>query len=448
MASDQEVILVDGLEDVVSVAVAEPEPEPEPQPRVSRTLDLEFGMAGDDRDAQEAPGGSDEAEVADGDMGGDGDGADMGGRIPATAFTRADVDDVGDGSEAGSDEAVDGDDEGEDEDEDAPVEARADPRDVVGEQPESPKRLLTPDEAEREHELEHSIQMHKHAQHRRLCICCLLVLVPFGVMGLGIAAGLFSWTGDLVSEDFSCGALIVGELPAEASRICRANADKGCCYDVIGRNCSSTSSDGSQCRERCQPGWLSTAGDGLPPCVECLPGYADIDLDPVTPCSKCDVGSYAGHGDTECAACLQGQADTDMRTDTPCTACSPGQESLDRDGENGWNSSWYISCGDCAPGTTDDDDEPKTSCSACPAGTYSAAGMVGECHSCEGGTFSDEGAERCTACSAGTTDLDSSPETPCVTCGRGKISGVQHTGACDACATGETSYQPFVECQG
>lgn len=95
-------------------------------------------------------------------------------------------------------------------------------------------------------------------------------------------------------------------------------------------------------------------------------------------------------------------------------------------------------CVNCVAGTTDADVDGKTACVACAAGTYVPAKSFGACS-----TFT---------CPAGTTDHDANPTTPCVGCSAGTYAPANSTvAACASCAAGKTDHDsdpstPCVDC--
>ena len=176
-------------------------------------------------------------------------------------------------------------------------------------------------------------------------------------------------------------------------------------------------------REQCSGGTYATAQSI--DCTPCAAGSAAADDDdPSTPCLAL-------------AGCLQecsaGSPNHDCIQDTPCIACgagtfSPGDARIVGD---------QSICTNCTMGRTDDDSDPTTPCTGCPTSMYSAtvgrvaacdecepgrfARTVGtvECDDCSAGQFASTGQVTCSFCTAGRSDHDSDPTTPCTACANG-----------------------------
>jgi len=135
------------------------------------------------------------------------------------------------------------------------------------------------------------------------------------------------------------------------------------------------------------------------------------------PCSVCGVGTATI---TECTVALGG--------DTACQDCTPGVDFSTMQG-----ASACTPASPCGPGwvvNATATASADTVCVPCPAGTTGSpiTSFSTSCHTCSPGSYSALGSINCTACAAGTADLDHDASTPCEVCPVGQFQSNQsHT---------------------
>ena len=175
----------------------------------------------------------------------------------------------------------------------------------------------------------------------------------------------------------------------------------------------------------------------------CEAGYQDEDCFEATPCTACAAGEYSAGGSSTCSACAQGSADDDNDASTPCVACLAGYAA--EEGHAGPCTACLAgqyaepsadACANCTAGSSDEDSDAATPCVSCTVGLAAAEGHAGECRSCLSGQYAAASAPECSNCTAGTTDHDLQPSTPCTTCLPGLYAAGGHAGECDSCPAG------------
>ena len=238
------------------------------------------------------------------------------------------------------------------------------------------------------------------------------------------------------------------------------------CEGDLGSWCGSTNADRYSVYEYiastpgcvdCEAGQFSSSGN---PCSNCPAGfYSEQALSPS--CLPCVAGSWTNQStpSTTCEICEPGKSDSDNDPSTECATCSPGRYN---------DSPGSISCSSCAPGfgsnTSNGADwtpcsvdtcRLRTSCLPCTPGQHSAGGeecadcVEGQndhdstpatpCQSCGLGKYAENAAVQCVSCATGRADKDSDPSTACEYCSEGQHAPTLGLRECVHCAPGKQS---------
>lgn len=250
---------------------------------------------------------------------------------------------------------------------------------------------------------------------------------------------------------------LLSEAAGECDTVCRGD---------LGSRCGSSAADRYSVYEYiaatsgcvdCEAGQASSLGT---PCINCAAGfYSEQAL--ATSCSRCVAGSWTNQStpSTTCDSCEAGKSDSDNDPSTECTACSPGRFS---------NSSGGVSCSSCPPGFGSNTSNGttwapcsletcllRTGCLPCMPGQHSAGGeecancIAGQndhdstpatpCQSCGLGEYAGNAAVKCVSCAMGTADTDADPSTACAYCSEGQHGPATGLQECLACAAGKRS---------